>query len=189
MKRFAGLALILFNLLCVDSKAQNTLPKNGFVGIQTSSPRVHLDVNGITYSNALILGDFPANSAALFHLNASISSSDSNLFVVENKDQRLLQLSSDGILRAREIIVDADPNWPDYVFEKDYNLLSLKETERFIFENGHLPGVPSAESIQTTGLDLGEMNRLLLEKIEELTLHVIQQQKEINSLKSTLEEN
>ena len=189
MKRFAGLALILFNLLCVDSKAQNTLPKNGFVGIQTSSPRVHLDVNGITYSNALILGDFPANSAALFHLNASISSSDSNLFIVENKDQRLLQLSSDGILRAREIIVDADPNWPDYVFEKDYSLMSLIETENYINENGHLPGIPSAESIQETGLDLGEMNRLLLEKIEELTLHVIEQQKEIDSLKSLLEEN
>jgi hypothetical protein len=189
MKRFAGLILIFFNIICVDSKAQNTLPKNGFVGIQTSSPRVNLDVNGITYSNALILGAYPVNAAALFHLYTNIESIDSNLFIIENKDQKLLQLSSDGILRAREIIVDADPNWPDYVFEKDYRLMPLIETETYIKEKGHLPGIPSAESIQETGLDLGEMNRLLLEKIEELTLHVIQQQKEIDSLKSILEEN
>lgn len=189
MKTFTGLAFIFSILIGISLNAQNVFPKNGYAGIQTSTPRVNLDVNGITYSNALILGAYPVNAAALFHLYTNIESIDSNLFIIENKDQKLLQLSSDGILRAREIIVDADPNWPDYVFEKDYSLLSLNETEKFILENGHLPGIPSVQTIQETGIDLGEMNRLLLEKIEELTLHVIQQQKEIDNLKTLLEEN
>jgi hypothetical protein len=189
MRALTVLTFMVVNFICAISIAQNVFPKNGNIGIQTATPRVNLDVNGITYSNALILGAYPVNAEALFHLYTDIESTDSNLFIVENKDQKLLQLSSDGILRAREIIVDADPNWPDYVFKKDYSLPSLKETESYILENGHLPGIPDAQSIQETGLDLGEMNRLLLEKIEELTLHVIQQQKEIDNLKAILEEN
>jgi hypothetical protein len=189
MKTITGLAFIFFYFIGTSLNAQNVFPKNGYAGIQTSTPRVNLDVNGITYSNALILGDYPVNASALFHLYTNIGSIDSNLFIVENKDQKLLQLSSDGVLRAREIIVDADPNWPDYVFEKDYSLLSLDEIERFILENGHLPGIPSAHTIKETGIDLGEMNRLLLEKVEELTLHVIKQQKEIENLKTLFEEN
>ncbi len=189
MKTFTGLAFIFILLIGTSLNAQNIFPKTGYAGIQTSTPRVNLDVNGITYSNALILGDYPLNSSALLYLYANHTATDSNLFIIENKDQRLLQLSSDGILRAREIIVDADSNWPDYVFEKDYSLLSLDETENFILENGHLPGIPSAQTIHETGIDLGEMNRILLEKIEELTLHVIQQQKEIENLKTLLEEN
>jgi hypothetical protein len=186
MKSFIVTGITVLVCMLNHSVAQNIFPKSGNVGIQTANPKVQLDVRGISYSNSLVLGDFPVNTKALLHLFASKAAPDSLLFLIENEDRKLFQLTSDGVLRSREIIVDAD-NWPDYVFEDVYPLMSLKEIESFINENGHLPNIPSAQSVQEEGLDLGEMNRLLLEKIEELTLHIIQQQKEIDALKMILE--
>jgi hypothetical protein len=97
-----------------------------------------------------------------------------------------IKLLSDGNIRAREILVDFD-NIPDYVFKTGYNLMPLKELEQFIFKNNHLPKIKSEEEYkQTKGLGLGELNLKLLEKVEELTLYLIQQQKEINELKNQL---
>ncbi|MNU07544.1 hypothetical protein D3C72_2531870 [compost metagenome] len=70
-------------------------------------------------------------------------------------------------------------NWPDFVFAKDYKIHSLQETEKHIKQHGHLPGIPSAEEVKANGIDLGEMNAKLLEKVEELTLHLIEKDKEI----------
>ncbi|CAL1519022.1 hypothetical protein [Chitinophaga sp. MM2321] len=81
--------------------------------------------------------------------------------------------------------------WPDYVFHPDYELPSLQYVERFIREHRHLPGVASEKEILKDGLDLGEMNKTLLQKIEELTLYVIDlkkegawQQEEIDGMKN-----
>lgn len=72
------------------------------------------------------------------------------------------------------------PLWPDYVFEKDYNLLTLKEVEKHIKEKKHLPNVPSAKEVEEKGsFSLGEMNKKLLEKVEELTLYLIDQNKKL----------
>ena len=84
------------------------------------------------------------------------------------------QLAVDGDIRTREIRVDQD-NWPDYVFDEDYDLPTLEEIKSFIEANGHLPNIPSAEEVTKNGADLGKMDRLLLEKIEQLTLFAIQQ--------------
>lgn len=86
-----------------------------------------------------------------------------------------------GSIRANEIKVNLDG--ADYVFEDDYHLSSLNEVENFIKENKHLPEIPSAKEVETNGADLGEMNTKLLQKIEELTLYIINQQKEIEELK------
>ncbi|WP_298737880.1 hypothetical protein [uncultured Chitinophaga sp.] len=72
--------------------------------------------------------------------------------------------------------------WPDYVFSKDYKLLPLQEVEKYVKDNNHLPDVPSAAEVEKEGLDLGEMNKRLLQKVEELTLYIIEQQKSILSL-------
>lgn len=88
------------------------------------------------------------------------------------------QLAVDGHVRAREIRVDQDV-WPDYVFQKGYPLPALEEIQQFILDNGHLPKIPSAKTVEEEGVKLGEMNRLLLEKIEEMTLYVIEQQKQM----------
>lgn len=96
------------------------------------------------------------------------------------------KLAVEGHIRAREIKVDTD-TWPDYVFSSDYQLLTLEEIQKHIAEKGHLPNIPSAVEIAEDGLDLGEMNKLLLEKIEELTLHLIAQEKKQMELENELE--
>lgn len=87
------------------------------------------------------------------------------------------KLSVNGNIRAKEIKVET-ANWPDYVFAKNYQLPSLKETENHIKEKGHLPGIPSADEVKANGVDLGEMNAKLLKKIEELTLYLIEMKKD-----------
>lgn len=74
--------------------------------------------------------------------------------------------------------------WPDYVFSKDYQLPSLQEVENYIKAKRHLPGIPAAAEIAKEGMDVAEMNKQLLQKVEELTLYLIEQQKMINSLQA-----
>lgn len=95
------------------------------------------------------------------------------------------KLAVEGKIRTREVRVDQD-TWPDYVFKEDYNLPNLKEIQKHIQEKGHLPNIPSAKEVEANGVELGEMNRLLLEKIEELMLYTIQQQEEIEKLKTKI---
>lgn len=81
-----------------------------------------------------------------------------------------------GIL-TEEVRVSLASTWADYVFAKDYKLKPLSEVERFINTNGHLPNVPSAKQVKEEGVELGEMAKIQQEKIEELTLYVIEQNK------------
>jgi hypothetical protein len=74
--------------------------------------------------------------------------------------------------------------WPDFVFNSDYNLRPLSEVEAFINLNKHLPDVPSEATIMANGANLGEMNATLLQKVEELTLYMIQLQKDNDALKT-----
>lgn len=97
------------------------------------------------------------------------------------------KLAVTGKIIAEEVKVQLTSNWPDYVFAEDYELLSLKETATFIEENKHLPGVPSAyEVANENGIMVGEMNRVLLEKIEELYLHVIDLERDNAKLKDMI---
>lgn len=88
-----------------------------------------------------------------------------------------------GLISTRVSVMDID-EWPDYVFGSDYECMSLYELEKYIGLNHHLPEVPSAEEVSEQGIDLGEMNAILLQKVEELTLHVIELQKQIDELKA-----
>ena len=97
------------------------------------------------------------------------------------------RLSVQGAIRAHRVRVYT--TWADYVFEKNYNLPTLEEVERHIKENGHLKDIPSAIEVEENGIELGEMNKLLLQKIEELTLYVIEMKKEINTLKNQTKNN
>lgn len=91
-----------------------------------------------------------------------------------------------GNVRAKEIKVEVGGTWPDYVFKPEYQLTSLTETEQFIKKNGHLPDIPKASEIEANGLSLGEMNKLMMKKIEELTLHLIEKDKEMKEYKQLL---
>ena len=85
------------------------------------------------------------------------------------------KLAVEGKIGAREIQVTSASPWPDFVFLKSYCLRPLGEVEAFINENGHLPEMPSAEDVKENGINLGEMDAKLLQKIEELTLYMIEQ--------------
>ena len=74
------------------------------------------------------------------------------------------------------MIVDLSVPGPDYVFADHYRLTTLKEVEDFIQQNKHLPEIPSAKEMEANGVELGTMNMLLLKKIEELTLYLLEQQ-------------
>lgn len=91
------------------------------------------------------------------------------------------KLAVNGNIRAREIKVEVN-GWPDYVFSNEYDRMSLQDIKKFIAKNGHLPEVPSAKDIASEGLSVGEMNALLLKKIEELTLHLIEKNEKMKSL-------
>ncbi|MCB0689577.1 MAG: hypothetical protein KDC53_23720, partial [Saprospiraceae bacterium] len=90
-------------------------------------------------------------------------------------------LAVNGNIRSKEVIVET--NWADYVFTNDYLLMPLEEVEKYIHQHKHLPNIPSEKEIKEHGLALGSIQTMMMEKIEELTLHVIQLQKEINELK------
>ena len=96
-------------------------------------------------------------------------------------------LAVDGKIVVEEVLVELSGSWPDYVFAEDYNLRPIKELEKRIQENGHLPGIPSAQEIEENGILLGDMQKKMIEKIEELTLYIIQQQHEIEALKIKFE--
>ena len=87
------------------------------------------------------------------------------------------KLAVSGQVHAQEVKVSVTVPGPDYVFEKDYKLTSLEEIKSYIDQNKHLPEVPSAKEMEKNGIQLGEMNMLLLKKIEELTLYVIELKK------------
>ncbi len=91
------------------------------------------------------------------------------------------KLAVNGNIRAKEIKVET--GWSDFVFYDDYKLPSLQEVEGHIREKGHLKDIPSAEEVKRNGVFLGEMDAKLLQKIEELMLYTIQQQKEIEKLR------
>ena len=88
-----------------------------------------------------------------------------------------------GRIRACEVLVE-NPGWCDYVFEDQYDLRPLAEVEQFIQENKHLPEVPSEAEVTENGVKLGEMNAILLKKVEELTLYTIALKKEVDALKT-----
>ena len=94
------------------------------------------------------------------------------------------ELDVNGTIRAKEIRVESD--WADFVFKKGYNLPTLKEVKRHIDENGTLPGVPSEKEVKANGVNLAETDVLLLQKIEELTLYIIDLKQEIEDLKSQI---
>jgi trimeric autotransporter adhesin len=94
------------------------------------------------------------------------------------------KLSVFGKAICEELVVQLKGAWPDYVFKKNYRLQPLAELEKFIAENKHLPNIPVAADIEKNGLQVGDMQKKMIEKIEELTLYVIELKKEIDKLKN-----
>jgi hypothetical protein len=139
-----------------NSGANNYLvlqPSWGNTGIGTYTPNAKFHVNG-----AQLIGGNSARIAAGY------------------------SLSVDGKIIAEEVKVQLSTAWPDYVFGKNYKLLPLDELEQSINKNKHLPNIPSAAEVEKEGISLGDMNKRLMEKVEELTLYIIDINKKNNAL-------
>lgn len=96
------------------------------------------------------------------------------------------KLAVEGSIGARKVKVEAS-GWSDFVFQNDYELRSLQEVEQYITQNKHLPEIPNSAEVQRDGIDLGEMDSKLLQKIEELTLYLIEQNKQNQAQQERIE--
>ena len=95
------------------------------------------------------------------------------------------KLAVNGDIFAKKVKV-TQSGWPDYVFHEDYKLPALKDLAAFIRKNKHLPGIPSADEVSRNGIDLGEVNKELVKKIEELTLYIMEQDDKYMKLEKRL---
>ncbi len=178
-----------------------TIDASGQIGLGTTTPEelLHIrtdavdtdafalfDANGAGSDSAFRLrqnGVTPTtwefrNQQDSGRLNVGIAGGNTPLKIDNLADNNLLRLGRNGkpdevVVTGTLVVNNTDMNVPDYVFEPGYELPTLAEIDAFITDNGHLPGVPSATEVAETGLDMTQMQLAQLEKIEELTLHVI----------------
>jgi hypothetical protein len=121
-----------------------------------------------------VIGDFTPNMSEYHNYSNSLFSGN---VVIGSETLSSYPLSVNGTIRAKEIKVET--GWADFVFEDDYQLMKLSDLEEFINENGHLPEIPTEKEVEENGVSLGEMNSKLLQKIEELTLYIIDQNQKL----------
>ncbi|WP_348738604.1 hypothetical protein [Tenacibaculum sp. 190524A02b] len=134
-------------------------------------------------------GNLPIGKTDLAHAQLVIDRKDGGSVGIGTTDTKGFKLGVDGRVAATEVKIAKYENWPDYVFKNTYELPTLSEVENHIKTKGHLQNIPSAKEVEKEGFFLGNMDAKLLEKIEELTLYTIQQEKEIKQLKELKEEN
>ena len=187
----------------------NYIFNDGNIGIGTLAPEYDLDVKGSMFSKSLTLFDKELYSEnitgwvlrsdkygnALWTDPAALNDNDwltsgNNIYRpggdvgIGCRETFGYRLAVNGAIIAEEVTVKVSEDWPDHVFNQDYELISINELSQYIDSEHHLPGIPSAASLLQSGLKLGQMESLLLKKIEELTLYIIQQDKKINDLES-----
>lgn len=183
----------------------------GNIGIGTSTPSSKLELYG--GGDLLIKGATNDAGDLVFQTNNSLqlgriwssTSGDSGLYLSSGDNISDLAISStgdigigtlntkgfklgvQGKIAAEEVKVAIYSNWADFVFNNNYNLPTLKEVEQHIKEKGHLKDIPSAKDVKENGIFLGGMDAKLLQKIEELMLYTIEQEKRIENLESKIE--
>lgn len=176
--------------------ANNILYTKGNVGIGLFNPTYKLDVEGtINALDVRINGSSITSSQHWVSNGSNIEFTTGSVGIGTSTIPTDYSLVIDGKALMEEVKVQLSENWPDFVFESDYELSSLEEIENYITKNKHLQEIPSEAEVTENGINLGEMNAKLLQKIEELTLYVIElnkqnqaQQKEIDLLKSRIED-
>lgn len=195
------------NIICYDPSTSGKMlfipPKNGIARISVSwdcnilefkagNEYLDIQVKNIIAESLNVQNNFQVSSDGNVTTSGNISS-DGDIIISGNISSQgysipsYFEVTEEGKVWAQEVRVKLSNPWADHVFDNDYNLPSLQDVELFIKANKHLIGVPSKDEISKDGLDVCEMDAILLQKIEELTLYIIQQQKEINALSDKLE--
>jgi hypothetical protein len=175
-----------------------TINSSGAVGIGTTTPdpRFKLDVRGTVNSWGQVIAD-PNKGDYEYGLYIQAHTSLLKAIgVVDVNGNDMFRVYGNGIVNAQKIytgslVVVVDPfayEWFDKVFSPEYKLQPLHDVDRYIKEHRHLSDIPSEAQVRKDGINLAEMDGLLLKKIEELTLYLIEQQKEIDSLKEKISE-
>jgi hypothetical protein len=120
--------------------------------------------------------------------SVKLTNCDSSELIIENHTQEPIRssLAVNGPILAQKLTLSAR-DWPDYVFDSAYQLLSLPNLEKYIHQHDHLPGIPAASIVENNGTDVGETQAALLKKIEELTLYTIEQDKKLESQRQITE--
>ncbi|WP_419699081.1 hypothetical protein [Mucilaginibacter sp. NFX135] len=170
--------------------------KQGNLGLGTTNPAAKLDVtvSSSTYTNNIKFGDatpgyLTSGTVGIFMSN-NVGSPvftvlhTGNVGIGQTNPQNKLDVN--GRIHSQSVVIDM-LGWSDYVFKKDYQLRPLSEVKDYIDQNQHLPEIPSEQEMIKKGLDVSEMNKLLMKKVEELTLYLIEKDKEVNDLKSRME--
>ncbi|WP_108868886.1 hypothetical protein [Aquimarina aquimarini] len=163
-------------------------PANAGLRIQDNESSLYLDGNTMYSNGNMILGTIANKSFSIGTNNVErfriTNTGDVGIGVVNTKG---FKLGVKGRIAAEEVKVALHAQWADFVFDKEYVLPTLQEVETHIKEKGHLKDIPSAEEVKKDGFFLGQMDARLLQKIEELTLYTIQQDKKLKSQDSKIE--
>lgn len=168
----------LIDFSSVWNQSGSTIYYNvGNVGIGIDNPTMKLDVSGdINYTGDLYKNGQLVNLGSFWNNNGtSIYYNGGNVGI--GAASPIYLFSVKGTIGCDEVVVEDVSGWADFVFEDDYNLMSIEELESFVIENNHLPEIPTTKEVEENGISIGEMNAKLLQKIEELTLYVIELQK------------
>jgi hypothetical protein len=152
-----------------------------------------LFINSNSSTKIATLESGGANSGLAFATNASGSLvsamniiSNGNVGIGTTVPDQLLTVL--GTIHAKQVNVDLSVPGPDYVFDKNYKLKPLSQVSRYVAQNKHLPEIPSAATMEKTGINVGDLNMKLLKKVEELTLYLIEKDKQVNDLKNQLDQ-
>ncbi len=165
---------------------------DGRMGLGTTAPAEKLDVEGrIRASDGIVLPDGTVLDSSddmgkWESTGQNVSYNNGNMGIGTLTPQSLLTIN--GTLTAREVVGTMD-GWADYVFAEDYDLMLLTDLHKYVAQNGHLPGIPSEETVVSEGVSLGEMQGRLLAKVEELTLHLIQMNDEFIDVRRQLSDS
>ncbi len=152
---------------------------NVTVGDTTDNGRLYVK-NDSTGLNGMVINQ-TVNTDTTSALKLEVEGNSSKALIIEAAGTTQFQINGNGKAYAREVEVTLNP-FPDYVFEKDYQLMPLDQLKIFIEKNKHLPNVRTGKDIDQNGIGLGDLSHKQMEKIEELTLYILQMNERLNKL-------